>query len=106
MHNLIIEYLLLSLLGMIIHISMKVLSRKNKTEKPNIALFLKNPMNWARMLLTMASTIAVLIMMDDIAKLLHINLEDGSTAKSVIAFLAGYSNHSLIRNLLKILGRK
>lgn len=99
-------YFILAFLGMFIHILMKVLNRKDKTKKLSFKVFFSNSSNWIRMILAVCSTIAILMMSNDIASMMHIELSDGSPAKSVLAFLAGYLNHSIIRNLLSIFNKK
>lgn len=100
------SYLLLAFLGMFIHILMKVLNRKDKTKKLSFRVFFSNSNNWIRMILAILSTIAILMMSSDIGDIFHIKLSDGTTAKSVLAFMAGYLNHSIIRNILNIFERK
>lgn len=100
------SYLLLAFLGMFIHILMKVLNRKDKSKKLSFRVFFSDSTNWIRMILAILSTIAILMMSSDIADMLHIQLSDGSSAKSVLAFMAGYLNHSIIRNLLSIFNKK
>ena len=99
-------YILLAFLGMFIHILMKVLNRKDKSKNLSFKIFFSNSNNWIRMILAISSTIAILMMSEDIASMMHIQLQDGSPAKSILSFLAGYLNHSLIRNLLSIFNKK
>lgn len=103
MGNITFEYVLLALLGMTIHVVMKVLNRSNKSEPLSLRFYLRSHKNWLRGILTILSVIAILYMADDIGNMLGITLSDGSPAKGVMAFLAGYMNHSLIRNLLKVI---
>jgi hypothetical protein len=106
MENLTPEYLLLALLGMIIHILMKVSDRRNKKdEKLSLKGFFSDSMNWIRMMLSILSAVALIMMSDDISSALGITLTDGSSAKTLFAFTAGYLNHSLIGNLLKIFNK-
>jgi len=42
-----------------------------------------------------------MLMAEDLSDTLGIQLSDGSPAKSIFSFGAGYLNHSLIRNILK-----
>jgi hypothetical protein len=99
-------YLILAFLGMFIHILMKVLNRKDKTKKLSFKVFFSNSSNWIRMILAVVSTIAILLMSSDIADILNIKLSDGSPGKSLLAFMAGYLNHSIIRNLLSTFEKK
>ena len=103
MENFSWEYLGLAVLGLFIHILMKIASRENKkTNKVSISAFFKDSMNWVRILLSFLSIIALLMMAKDLSEMLGITLKDGSSARSVFAFGAGYLNHSLIFNVLKI----
>lgn len=100
------SYLLLAFLGMFIHILMKVLNRKDKSKKFSFSIFFSNTNNWIRIILAILSTIAILMMSEDIGNILGIKLSDGTSAKSILAFMAGYLNHSMIRNILNIFERK
>lgn len=102
MENLTLEYILLAVMGMFIHILMHILQRKNKFTTVSIKFFLVDKMNWIRMLLCLTSTFTLLIMADDVSKYLGVTISDGSSAKSLFAFLSGYLNSSLIKNILKV----
>jgi hypothetical protein len=103
MENLTLEYILLALLGMVIHILMKVANRGDKkNNKFSLKTWVQDRMNWVRLVLAVSSTVALMIMADDLANMLGVTLSDGSPANSVFAFGAGYLNHSLIRNVLKV----
>lgn len=103
MENFSFEYLGLALLGLLIHILMKVISRPNKkSNKVSIKAFFKDSMNWVRILLSVASIVALLMMAEDLADMLGITLGDGSPARKVFAFGSGYLNHSLIFNALRM----
>jgi uncharacterized membrane protein len=100
MEQLNMEYVLLAVLGIVIHACMKVIQRADKKKKFSLGLFLKDSMNWVRIVLSLASVVAILLMADDLAKVMGITVEEGTPARSILAFLAGYLNHSLIRDLL------
>lgn len=102
MKNLTTEYILLALLGMFIHILIHVLNRRNKTIPISIGYFISDLNNWLRLTLSIFSIFALLIMSDSISDILGIKLSDGSSAKDVFAFVTGYLNHSLIKNVLRI----
>jgi hypothetical protein len=106
MQNLQLEFILLSLLGVIIHVLMHVLQRKNKSNPISFKYFICDFYNWVRILLSVVSIFALLLMADDLASIMGVTLNDGSPAKSVMAFLCGYLNHSLINNTLKIFDKK
>jgi hypothetical protein len=102
MENLNITYISLAFLGMTIHILMKISARMDKSTKPSFKAFFADRQNWIRIILSVLSTFAILLMADDIADVMQIKLSDDSPAKSILAFLAGYMNHSMIRNLLEM----
>lgn len=97
-----LQYVLLAILGMVIHILMKIAERGNKKNNPfSFRVFFADRMNWVRIGLSLASVIALMLMAEDLTDTLGITLSDGSPAKSIFSFGAGYLNHSLIRNILK-----
>ena len=97
------QYLALAVLGLFIHILMKIEGRTNKkSTKTSVSSFFKDSMNWVRIFLSLASIVALLMMAKDLTDMLGIKLNDGSPARSVFAFGAGYLNHSLIYNVLKL----
>lgn len=96
-----VKYIVLALLGMVLHILMKVTERKDRTKKFSFKTFFSDRMNWVRIILVIISTATLMLMADDLTDMFGIQLTDGSPAKSVFSFGAGYLNHSLIRNILK-----
>tara|TARA_R110002020_G_scaffold309888_3_gene525780 strand:- start:2856 stop:3185 length:330 start_codon:yes stop_codon:yes gene_type:complete len=105
MDTLTIKYIVLATLGMLLHIIMKIQNRTKK-EKFSIKVFFSDKMNWVRIVLAVISTVALLLMSDDLTNMFGITLDDGSPAKSLFAFGAGYLNHSLVRNILKVFKKK
>jgi len=103
MNNLKIEYLLLAFLGMLIHILMDVLNRKNKSIPLSFSHFISDVDNWLRLVLSIASVFALLLMADSLSDIFGVKLSSGSSAKDVFVFIAGYLNHSLIKNILRII---
>tara|TARA_B110000503_G_C7116462_1_gene400585 strand:- start:1222 stop:1560 length:339 start_codon:yes stop_codon:yes gene_type:complete len=101
MDTLTMKYIALALLGMLLHILMKIQERKDKTQKFSIKTFFADKMNWLRVVLVVISTATLMLMSDDLTDMFGIQLTDGSPAKSLFSFGAGYLNHSLIRNILK-----
>jgi len=101
MDTLTIKYVVLALLGMVLHILMKIQERKDKTIKFSFKGFISDKMNWVRIILVFISTATLMLMADDLTDMFGIQLSDGSPAKSLFSFGAGYLNHSLIRNILK-----
>jgi len=102
MENLNLQYILLAILGMAIHILMKIAERGNKKSNPfSFKVFFNDKMNWVRMALSLTSVLALMLMAEDLTDTLGITLSDGSPAKTIFSFGAGYLNHSLIRNILK-----
>ena len=102
MENLTLELLLLAFLGMTIHILMKTVARTDKSNKLSVRYWLKDRFNIIRLILSILSTIALLIMANDLTNILGVELSDGSSAEKLFAFVAGYLNHSFIRNILKV----
>jgi hypothetical protein len=102
MENFDFQYVLLALLGMVIHITMNVLQRRNNKNEISIKYFFSDFYNWVRIFLVLVSIATLFLMADDVANILGITLTDGSPARSVFAFLCGYLNHSIIKNLLKV----
>jgi len=100
------KFLLLALIGMVMHVLMKIINRKDKTKKLSFKVFFSDTMNWVRIGLAVCSTIAILLMAEDLGDMMGITLSTGAPAKSVLAFAAGYLNHSLIRNILKAVENK
>ena len=103
MENLKLEYIFLAFLGMIIHILIHILNRKNKKIPFSISYFISDTYNWIRIILSITSIIALLIMSKSLSNMFGITVSDGSSAKDVFAFITGYLNHSLIKNVLKTL---
>ena len=86
---------------MFIHILIHILNRKNKSIPLSFSYYVSDIDNWIRMILSILSIIALLIMSDSLSDMLGIKLSNGSSAKDVFAFITGYLNHSLIKNVLK-----
>ena len=102
MQDLNLQYVLLAVLGMVIHILMKIGERGNKKANPfSFKMFFADRMNWIRIALSITSVLALMLMAEDLTDTLGITLSDGSPARSIFSFGAGYLNHSLIRNILK-----
>jgi hypothetical protein len=102
MSNLTLEYLLLAFLGMVIHILIHILNRKNKSIPLSFGYYISDFDNWIRLILSILSIIALLMMSESLSNILGIKLDNGSPAKDVFAFITGYLNHSLIKNVLRI----
>lgn len=103
MGNLTLQYILIAFLGMIIHILIHILNRKNKSIPLSFGYYVSDIDNWIRLILSILSIIALLIMSDNLSDILGITLSNGASAKDVFAFITGYLNHSLIKNVLRIL---
>jgi hypothetical protein len=102
MSNFTFEYILLAILGMFIHVLMSIVQRRNKFTSISIKIFLADYMNWIRVLLSLTSTFVLLLMADDVSKYLGVTIDNGASARSLFAFLSGYLNHSIIKNILKV----
>jgi len=92
----------LAILGMIIHVLMFVASKTKGDNKFSLKVWAKDNMNWIRIALSLASTIAILLMLDEIAALFGITVEGHGGLLKVVSFSAGYLNHSLIKNILRV----
>jgi hypothetical protein len=103
MKNITIEYLLIAFLGMTIHILIHILNRKNKSIPLSLSYYISDLDNWIRLILSVLSIFSLLLMSDSLSNILGIKLENGAPAKDVFAFLTGYLNHSLIKNVLRLL---
>jgi hypothetical protein len=102
MSNLTLPYISLAFLGMIIHILIGILNRKNKVIPLSLSYYISDVKNWIRMILSILSIFALLMMSDSLEDILGIKLSNGASAKDVFAFITGYLNYSLIKNVLKI----
>jgi hypothetical protein len=102
MKNLEIQYILLAILGVFIHILMNILNRKNKSIPISFMYYITDVDNWIRMILVALSILALFLMSESLSDIFGLKLSDGSTARDVFAFLTGYLNHSFIKNVLKI----
>lgn len=100
--NLTLEYTLLAFLGMLIHILIHILNRKNKSIPISFSYFISDIDNWIRLVLSITSIFALLMMSESLSDIFGIKLTNGSSAKDVFAFITGYLNHSIIKNVLRI----
>jgi hypothetical protein len=102
MENLNFENILLALCGIITHILMMVLDRRNKALPLTLGYFLSDVNNYIRVLLSFISIFVLLIMSRDVMDTLGVVLKNGTGATKLFSFLAGYFNHSIIRYLVKV----
>lgn len=100
------EYIALAILGIVMHVLVKIMNRNDKSKPVSFKSFWSESKNRIRVVLSVVSVAVILLLADDIADLMQIQLSDGSPARRFLAFLAGYLNHSLIRELLKSFNRK
>jgi len=100
------EHYILAFLGIFIHLTVSVMYRKNKNTPFSFAYIVTSGNNYIRLSLAVASTWAILLMSDDIAALINLKLSDGTPAKHLLSFFAGYFNHSLIRKLVNVFNKK
>lgn len=106
MQNLTTENLVLAFLGMLIHVLFKISGRSGKKQQRfQFKIYFTDAMNWVRILLSISSAIALLIMSDTLCDLFNITLKNGTKAYQLYAFTAGYLNHSLIGNVIKVFNR-
>jgi hypothetical protein len=102
MDNLTFENILLACCGIITHVLMMILDRRNKSLPLTIGYFLCDVNNYIRIAISFISIFVLLIMSNDIMDTLGIVLKDGTGATKLFSFLVGYFNHSIIRYLVKI----
>ncbi len=98
--NLNVYYCILAVLGMIIHMLFKILAQDNEIKKQSRKQITIN------VTLAVLSTLALLLMADDLAELMGLVVKEDAPAKSIGAFTSGYLNHSLIRNLMNARKKK
>lgn len=91
----------LALLGMLIHLLMFVIQKTKGKNKFSFKTWASDSMNWIRLALALSSTLAILLMLDEIAALFGVNVEGHGGLLKLVAFSAGYLNHSLIKNILR-----
>jgi hypothetical protein len=97
-----LEYILLAFLGMLIHILIHILNRKNKSIPISLGYYISDVDNWIRLILSIVSIFALLLMSESLSNIFGIKLSDGSSARDIFAFITGYLNHSLIKNVLRL----
>lgn len=103
MNHLTLVNVVLAICGLVIHELFRVKNRHNK-EKFSFSYWIKN--NVISVVLSLISTLAILLMLEDVTKFLGIVAEDGSMFERMAAFLAGYSNQSLIKNIVSFFKKK
>lgn len=102
MENLTFENILLAVCGIVTHILMIILNRRNKTIPLSFTYFLSDIKNYIRVVLAFISIFVLLIISNDVMDNFGIVLKNGTGAIKLFSFLAGYFNHSFIRYLIKI----
>lgn len=99
MENLTITNILLCICGMAIHTFMKWGKLKRQNRRFSASIWIRE--NWFNVAATVLSCLAMLIMLDDICNFLNIKRE-GTTFTEITAFLIGYVNQSILRNLQSV----
>ena len=94
--------ILLAISGMLIHLLMFVGAKTKGDNKFSLSVWAKDSMNWIRIALSLISTFAILLMLDEIAALFGVTVEGHGGLLKLVAFSAGYLNHSLIKNILRV----
>ena len=103
MTHLTLVNVVLAICGLVIHELFRVKNRHNK-EKFSFSYWIK--INVISVVLSLISTLAILLMLEDVTKFLGIVAEDGNMFERMAAFLAGYSNQSLIKNIVSFFKKK
>ena len=83
--------ILLAVLGMIIHLLMFVASKTKGKNKFSFKIWSKDTMNWIRLALSIFSTLAILLMLDEIASMFGVTIEGHGGLLKVVAFASGLS---------------
>lgn len=96
---------ILAFMGMFIHVLIIISTKVNKSNPFSFKVYLSDSKNLIRLVLSLLSTTALLLMLDDIIALLELHLEDYSKFVNLTAFTVGYLNDSLIKNIIKIFGK-
>ena len=96
---------LLAFMGMIIHILIFVSSKTNKKNPFSLKVYFADSNNIIRLILSVLSTFSLLLMLDDIISFLEFHVENYGRFVNLTAFTIGYLNDSLIKNIIKIVGR-
>jgi hypothetical protein len=102
MENLTFENILLACCGIITHVLMMILDRRNKSLPLSAVYFFCDVNNYIRIALAFISVFALLIMSKDVMDTLGILLKNGTSATKLFSFLAGYLNHSVVRYIVKV----
>lgn len=102
MEHLNLTVILLALSGMLIHLLMFVLAKTKGNNKFSLKVWASDSMNWIRVALTVISTFALLLMIDEIAAMFGVTVKGHGALLKVVAFSSGYLNHSLIKNILRL----
>jgi hypothetical protein len=99
MENLTTINIALALLGIVIHMLMKIQGRKNKKTTPfDFKKFAHD--NLLYTIISLLCTLAILILAD--VFLQYMSIEKNEHVMELMAFTAGYLNHSLLRNVMKL----
>jgi len=93
-----IIYVVLAILGLLLHVGFKLQTRSNKTESFSYKYWLKD--NWLDVSLAVLSVITILLMMDEIMLFMGITtIEDNDMFYKMTSFFAGFFNVRIIRDL-------
>ena len=93
----------LALLGVLIHTLLKYQNRSEKKKSFNFKYWIQD--NWLNTTLAILCTLAILLMIDDVALFLGVT-GDGSPLIKLIAFFSGYFNQSFMRGLTTTFKKK
>lgn len=92
----------LAISGLLMHMLMFVSSKTKGGNKFSFKAWRKDSMNWIRLTISLISTFALLLMLDDVAALFGVSIEGHGGILKLVAFVSGYFNHSLIKNILRV----
>ena len=94
-------YIVLAMLGLLMHIGFRLQTRSNKTESISLKYWIKD--NWLDVAMALLSVITILLMMDEVMLFLGITtIDNNDNFYKLTAFFAGLFNVALIRDIKKM----
>ena len=96
--------ILLLFLGLLMNLLYAIQKQKKQNKQFLLGFYLKD--NWITMLLNIVAAFASLIMVDDLAKLLHIQMDGGSPFYTIHALVSGIIPLVVIEKVIKLFKTK
>lgn len=104
MQHLTTTNILLLFLGLLMNLLYAVQKQKKLKQQFLFGFYLKD--NWITMVLNIIAAFASLIMVDDLANILHIQTDSGSSFYTIHAFISGVLPMVIIEKVIKIFKAK